>query len=95
MDAIFLVILSLYPEIVSKIREDQMLLKSLNDNNCTLSVKYIKKEGNQWGGGLSGGVGKSERLERQIKIVDVQIDRLGYDLYGLAEEELELVEKSP
>ena len=47
MDAIFLVILSLYPEIVSKIREDQMLLKSLNDNNCTLSVKYIKKEGNQ------------------------------------------------
>jgi len=28
-------------------------------------------------------------------IVDAQIDGLVYDLYGLAEEELELVEKSP
>jgi hypothetical protein len=36
-----------------------------------------------------------ELYERQIKIVDVQIDRLGYELYGLAEEEIELVEKSP
>ena len=47
MDAFFFVILSLYPEIVSKIREDQMLLKSLAENKCALSVKYIKKEGNQ------------------------------------------------
>ncbi|KAF5431752.1 hypothetical protein C5S35_17880 [Candidatus Methanophagaceae archaeon] len=36
-----------------------------------------------------------ELYERQIKRVDVQIDRLVYDLYGLTEEELELVEKSP
>ena len=32
--------------------------------------------------------------ERQIKIVDAQIDRLVYDLYGLTEEEIKIVEKS-
>ena len=30
--------------------------------------------------------------ERQIKIVDAQIDRLVYDLYGLTEEEVKVVE---
>ena len=34
-----------------------------------------------------------EFYERQIKIVDAQIDRLVYDLYGLTEE-IEIVEKS-
>ena len=29
---------------------------------------------------------------RQIKIVDVQIDRLVYDLYGLTEDEIKVVE---
>ena len=37
-------------------------------------------------------VGKKERdkglYERQIKIVDAQIDKLAYDLYGLTEEEV-------
>jgi hypothetical protein len=33
-----------------------------------------------------------ELYERQIKIVDVQIDRLVYDLYGLTEDEMEVVE---
>jgi len=33
-----------------------------------------------------------ELYERQIRIVDVQIDRLVYDLYGLTEEEMEVVE---
>ena len=33
-----------------------------------------------------------ELYERQIKIVDVQIDRLVYDLYGLTEEEIKVVE---
>ena len=31
--------------------------------------------------------------ERQIRIVDAQIDRLVYDLYGLTEEEVKVVEK--
>jgi len=33
-----------------------------------------------------------EICERQIKVVDAQIDRLVYDLYGLTEEEIEVVE---
>ena len=35
-----------------------------------------------------------ELYERQIKMVDAQIDRQVYDLYGLTEEEIEIVEKS-
>jgi len=34
-----------------------------------------------------------ELYERQIRI-DAQIDRLVYDLYGLTEDEIEIVEKS-
>jgi len=33
-------------------------------------------------------------LERQIKIADAQIDRRVYDLYGLTEEEMEVVQRS-
>ena len=33
-------------------------------------------------------------LERQITAADTQIDRLVYDLYGLTEEEIKLVEES-
>ena len=33
-----------------------------------------------------------ELYERQIKMVDAQIDRLVYDLYGLTEEEVKVVE---
>jgi hypothetical protein len=36
---------------------------------------------------------EKELYERQIKVVDAQIDNLVYDLYGLTEE-IELVEKS-
>ena len=32
-------------------------------------------------------------FEIQLKIVDVEIDRLVYDLYGLMEEEIGIVEK--
>ena len=35
-----------------------------------------------------------ELYERQIKIVDAQIDRLVYDLYGLTEEEVKAVKES-
>ena len=34
-----------------------------------------------------------EIYERQIKIVDAQIDGLVYDLYGLTEEEIKVVEE--
>ena len=43
-------------------------------------------------------VGKKERdkglYERQIRIVDAQIDRLVYGLYGLKDEEIEILKKS-
>jgi len=35
-----------------------------------------------------------EIYERQIKVVDAQIDKLVYDLYGLTEEEVK-VEETP
>jgi len=35
-----------------------------------------------------------ELYERQIKIIDAQIDRLVYELYGLTEEEIKVVEGS-
>jgi len=35
-----------------------------------------------------------ELYERQIRIIDAQIDRLVYDLYGLTEEEVKVVEGS-
>ena len=35
-----------------------------------------------------------ELYERQIRVADVQIDKLVYDLYGLTDEEIEIVEKS-
>ncbi len=35
-----------------------------------------------------------ELYERQIKIVDVKIDGLVYNLYGLTEEEIKVVEES-
>ena len=33
-----------------------------------------------------------EHYERQIKVVDAQIDRRVYDLYGLSEEEIKVIE---
>jgi len=35
-----------------------------------------------------------ELYERRIKIVDAQIDKMVYGLYGLTVEEIEIVEKS-
>jgi len=33
-----------------------------------------------------------ELYERQIRIVDAQIDRLVYELYGLSDEEIKVIE---
>ncbi len=33
-----------------------------------------------------------ERIEREIKVTDEQIDALVYELYGLTEEEIKIVE---
>jgi hypothetical protein len=34
-----------------------------------------------------------ELYERQITMIDAQIDRLVYDLYGLTEDEIDIVEE--
>jgi hypothetical protein len=36
--------------------------------------------------------GDKERLKRQIDATDREIDRLAYDLYGLTDEEIAIVE---
>ncbi len=43
MDIFFFMMLSLYPRIIPTIKENQQLLRSLNENKCILSVKFIEK----------------------------------------------------
>jgi len=38
-------------------------------------------------------VGKKERIEKEIEAMDRQIDELVYDLYGMTEEEVKVVEE--
>jgi len=57
-------------------------LVSLVDNMLELQKKYHEARMDR----------DKELYERQIKIVDAQIDRLVYDLYGLTEEEIKVVE---
>ena len=58
-------------------------LVTLVENMLELKKKYHETRMEQ----------DKELYERQIKMVDAQIDRLVYDLYGLAEEEVKVVEK--
>jgi hypothetical protein len=57
-------------------------LKDLVDNMLELQKKYHEARTE-----IDKGL-----YERQIKIVDAQIDGLVYDLYGLTEEEMKVVE---
>jgi len=57
-------------------------LVALEDNMLELQKKYHEARMDL----------DKELYERQIKIVDAQIDGLVYDLYGLAEEEVKVVE---
>jgi hypothetical protein len=59
-------------------------LVALVDNMLELQKKYHETRMER----------DKELYERQIKMVDVQIDRLVYDLYGLTEEEIKMVEGS-
>ena len=65
-----------------KARHDKLV--ALVDNMLELRKKYHEVRMEQ----------DKELYERQIKLVDTQIDRLVYDLYGLTDEEIEIVEKS-
>ena len=58
-------------------------LIALVDNMLELQKKYHDARMDQ----------DKELYERQIKIVDTQIDQMVYDLYGLTEEEVKVVEE--
>jgi len=63
-----------------KAKHDKLV--SLVDNMLELQKKYHETRMDR----------DKELYERQIKILDAQIDRLVYDLYGLSEEEVKVVE---
>ncbi len=58
-------------------------LVALVENMLELKKKYHETRMEQ----------DKELYERQIKMVDTQIDKLIYDLYGLTEEEVKVVKK--
>jgi len=66
---------------VEKAQHDKLV--ALVENMLELQKKYHDARMEQ----------DKELYERQIKIVDAQIDRLVYDLYGLTEEEEKVVER--
>jgi type I restriction-modification system DNA methylase subunit len=66
---------------VEKAQHDKLV--ALVDNMLELQKKYHDTRMER----------DKELYERQIKIVDAQIDRLVYDLYGLTEEEIKMVEE--
>jgi hypothetical protein len=79
--------LSLYPirtinfgDPTEKVQHDKLV--ALVDNILELQTKYHEARMEQ----------DKELYERQIKMVDAQIDRMVYDLYGLTEEEVKVVE---
>jgi hypothetical protein len=59
-------------------------LVALVENMLELKRKYHEMRMDQ----------DKELYERQIKMVDAQIDRVVYDLYELTEEEIKVVEES-
>jgi hypothetical protein len=68
-----------FSNIGEKAQHDKLV--SLVDNMLELQRKYHNAKVEQ----------DKELYERQIKIVDAQIDRLVYDLYGLTEDEIKVV----
>jgi len=68
-------------EMKEEAQQDKLVF--LVDNMLELKKKYHEARMEQ----------EEEIYERQIKLVDAQIDGLVYDLYGLTEEEIEIVEE--
>jgi len=73
---------SLYPKNQNSAKHDKLVF--LVDNMLELRRKYHEARMDR----------DKELYERQIKLVAAQIDGLVYELYGLTEEEIEIVEKS-
>ena len=71
-----------FPPLTEKAQHDKLV--ALVENMLELQKKYHEARMEQ----------DKELYERQIKIVDAQIDGLVYDLYGLTEEEIKVVEEA-
>ena len=69
-----------WPPSIDKSRHDKMvrLVERMLDLNKRLQEEMLPDE--------------KEKLERQIKATDDEIDRLVYELYGLTEDEIRIVE---
>jgi hypothetical protein len=63
--------------------------KAQHDKRTSLVNKMLKHHKKYRGARMER---DKEIYERQIMIVDTQIDRLVYDLYGLTDEEIKVVE---
>ena len=69
-------------KLLKDLREKHDKLVALVDNMLEMQKKYHEARMEQ----------DKELYERQIKFIDTQIDHLVYDLYGLTEEEVMVVE---
>ncbi|MDZ7764234.1 MAG: hypothetical protein U5K00_07370 [Melioribacteraceae bacterium] len=63
------------------------LFKSIFENSRKINELYNKYN-------VSKTPQEKKNLERQIAATDKQIDRLVYELYGLTEDEIKIVEES-
>ncbi len=66
-------------------------VKAQHDKLVALVESMLKLQKKYWEARME--IDK-ELYERQIKIVDAQLDNRVYKLYGLTEDEIEIVEKS-
>jgi hypothetical protein len=79
--------------VAKKFRILTMLQWIMSSNTGPAAKLYLKMQ--DWHIGIAIGQdqgGIDMTTNRQIRIVDAQIDRLVYELYGLTEEEINVVE---
>jgi len=66
--------------------EQESIFKNYLNRMLDLQEKFIRMEGKQ--------IDEKVKLEKEIAEIDVKIDQLVYDLYGLTDEERKIVEKA-
>jgi predicted ATP-grasp superfamily ATP-dependent carboligase len=86
---------NLYPAVEKFLRTQKNCLSEYVGNELSLKREIIKNMLEQQKKYHDARMDRDKELyERQIKVVDAQIDRRVYGLYGLTEEEVKVVEKS-
>jgi hypothetical protein len=72
-------------------------IKATNKNNkgaCSLAATLTKKDEFEWLELFEENQQKAQDLQSQINQTDKEIDTMVYELYGLTDEEIEIVENS-